>query len=710
MEMRLISRTVCFILFLLLTVLLNVKGRSLAHSSVELLVSDGINNVQENQSSILLLKGMDSSSEEKCEQLYGFLPCSSNIFGHLFLIAVYEYMLFHGEGYLASGGEKIFRILGPGVFGASAFQVLGALPESLILLASGLLNTTEVAQESVSTGVGLLAGTSILLLTLLWGTCVIAGSIQSSKPTISNTSSSRLLSWLTEFGVTTDLETSYTARIMGLSVIPFLILQVPKIFNSNSGEHLTILTSLVVSVVSLLIYFFYQIFEPWIQKRRLEYVKYDEALLRILQLVQERALGRILTGEGAPNINAIQRLFEEIDKDGDDYISPSEVRQLLLDIKSTGMNINKDSASEELIKVLDLNDDKKITKEEFVYTFTKWLEETKYAMDRRYFTINSLKRFYQVFHPFVESTREHEMKRNLITEIVSHLQSVALGNLIKEDGTPDLLAIRRLFEEIDRDEDNCISKDELKELMKKIEIGKISWDVDEAAEKIMEALDTSGDQMIDEKEFTEGIVRWPINTSENVTPVSTRSQDDNNRGTWEEVDKLLKDEKTNAVDKSSWAWFKAIMSMVLGAAILSVLAEPLTQSVQNFSEDAGIPSFFVSFVLVPLATNARAATTAITTACRKKSITTSLTFSEIYGGVFMNNVLGCSVLLFLIYVRGLTWEFSAEVLVVLITCAIMCLAVSFRSDFPLWTSFMAFLLYPFSLLLVYVFNDVLDYV
>ncbi|KAI9403123.1 hypothetical protein POPTR_001G375300v4 [Populus trichocarpa] len=660
MEMRLISKTVCFILFLLLTVRINVKGRSLAHSSVELLVSDGINDVQENQSSILLLKGMDSSSEEKCEQLYGFLPCSSNIFGHLFLIAVYEYMLFHGEGYLASGGEKIFRILGPGVFGASAFQVLGALPESLILLASGLLNTREVAQEYVSTGVGLLAGTSILLLTMLWGTCVIAGSVQSSKPTISNTSSSRLLSWFTEFGVTTDLETSYTARIMGLSVLPFLILQIPKIFNSNSGEYLTILISLVVSVASLLIYFFYQIFEPWIQKRRLEYVKYDEALLRILQLVQERALGSILTGEGAPNINAIQRLFEEIDEDGDDCISPSEVRKLLLDIKSTGMNIDKDNASEELIKVLDLNDDKKITKEEFVHTFTKWLEETKYAMEKRYFTINSLKRTYQVFHPFVESKRkEREMKRNLMSEIVSHLQSVALGNLIKEDGTPDSPTIRRLFEEIDRDADNCISKDELKELMKKIEIGKISWDVDEAAEKIMEALDTSGDQMIDEKEFAEGIVSWLINTSENVTPVSSRSQDDNNR---------------------------------------------------NFSEDAGIPSFFVSFVLVPLATNARAATSAITTACRKKSITTSLTFSEIYGGVFMNNVLGCSVLLFLVYARGLTWEFSAEVLVVLITCAIMSLVVSFHSDFPLWTSFMAFLLYPFSLLLAYVFNDVLDYV
>ncbi|CAK7350081.1 unnamed protein product [Dovyalis caffra] len=132
--MRIILKTLCSVLFLLFVVGINVKGRSLPHSPVEFLVSDGVNNVQENQSSILLLKGMESSSEEKCEQLYGFLPCSNNIFGHLFLIAVYEYMLFHGEAYVASGGEKIFKILGPGVFGASAFQILGALPESLILL------------------------------------------------------------------------------------------------------------------------------------------------------------------------------------------------------------------------------------------------------------------------------------------------------------------------------------------------------------------------------------------------------------------------------------------------------------------------------------------------------------------------------------------------------------------------------------------------
>ncbi|CAI9757057.1 unnamed protein product [Fraxinus pennsylvanica] len=86
--------------------------------------------------------------------MYGFLPCSKSSLGHLFLIIVYEYLLFHGESYVASGGERIFKILGPGVFGASIFQVIGSLPEALILLASGLLNSKETAQECVQVILG----------------------------------------------------------------------------------------------------------------------------------------------------------------------------------------------------------------------------------------------------------------------------------------------------------------------------------------------------------------------------------------------------------------------------------------------------------------------------------------------------------------------------------------------------------------------------
>lgn len=82
---------------------------------------------------------------------------------------------------------------------------------------------------------------------------------------------------------------------------------------------------------------------------------------------------------------------------------------------------------------------------------------------------------------------------------------------------------------------------------------------------------------------------------------------------------------------------------------------------------------------------------------------------QIYGGVFMNNILGFSVLLGIIYAREMRWEYSAEVLVVAFVCIIMGLIASLRSSFPIWISFMAYLLYPFSLLLVYVFNSVLNY-
>lgn len=113
-------------------VILEVHGRrSLRYKSSDELVSDGVHQADES-SSLLLLKGMDSG--EECEQLYGFLPCSNSMLGHLFLIVVYEYLLFKGESLVAAGGEQIFKILGPGIFGASAFHVLGALPESLILL------------------------------------------------------------------------------------------------------------------------------------------------------------------------------------------------------------------------------------------------------------------------------------------------------------------------------------------------------------------------------------------------------------------------------------------------------------------------------------------------------------------------------------------------------------------------------------------------
>ncbi|XAR56498.1 hypothetical protein NMG60_11037015 [Bertholletia excelsa] len=633
-------------------ILLAVKttGRPLKLDSPNL-VSDGVDDPAE-QPFIFLRKWDWNYSADECDQMYGFLPCSFTPLGHLFLIVVYEYLLFHGESYVASGGEQLFKILGPGIFGASVFHIIGPLPESLLLVASGLLSSKDTAQEYVYTGVGLLAGSTILLLTLTWGTCVIFAS-HKLPPNHS-------------YGAITDKETSLTAVIMVLSVIPFTIIQIPKVLHlSSSGERLVIIITLAISFVFLLIYFFYQMHNRSMQLRRLEYVEQKYFVLDILRHFEKRAMEKFLAEDGAPNKPAIRRIFKDVDHDRDGSISRGELRTLLRSITCSVANVDKEAVVGVVMEEFDLDSDQKITMGEFVKGFIKWLDERKQAMDQQNHSKVSKQALYQVLQ---------QMNMQLISEMLEHLQSSAIGSFFGEDGTTDIPTIKRLFENTDRDKDNCITQSELKDLIVNIEFP--NMDTNEAVERIMDELDTSRDQRISEHRKNKE---------------AKASVEDGN------------------VDRSLRARLKATMLLVVGVAVLAVLAEPLIHSVQDFSESASLPSFLISFILVPLATNARIATSAISTARNKKQRTSSLTFSEIYSAVFMNNILGFCALLSLIYFQGLSWEFSSEVLVVLIVCAVMGITASFSSTVPIWTSMIAFLLYPLSLVLVYVLDDILQW-
>ncbi|KAF3965919.1 hypothetical protein CMV_009937 [Castanea mollissima] len=159
------------------------------------------------------------------------------------------------------------------------------------------------------------------------------------------------------------------------------------------------------------------------------------------------------------------------------------------------------------------------------------------------------------------------------------------------------------------------------------------------------------------------------------------------------------EEVVEGVENSKWTTIKAVLLLLLGTIIAAAFADPLVDAVDNFSDATSIPAFFISFIALPLATSSSEAVSAIIFASRDKRTTASLTFSELYGSATMNNVLCLSVFLALVYIRGLTWDFSAEVVVILIVCLVMGLLGSLRTHFPLWTAILAILLYPFSLAL-----------
>ncbi|KAG6637230.1 hypothetical protein CIPAW_11G164600 [Carya illinoinensis] len=235
----------------------------------------------------------------------------------------------------------------------------------------------------------------------------------------------------------------------------------------------------------------------------------------------------------------------------------------------------------------------------------------------------------------------------------------------------------------------------------------------------MRDFDTSLDGQIDETEFVNCISKW----LKRATRIRTASSGHGShtlrflnafhQDTERELDLLdVGDESEKELKDagdSRWTSIKAVLLLLLGTLIAAAFADPLVDAVDNFSDATGIPAFFISFIVLPLATNSSEAVSAIIFASRDKRKTTSLTFSELYGSATMNNVLCLSVFLALVYIRGLTWDFSSEMLVIIIVCVVMGCFASFRTHFPLWTALVALLLYPFSLALIYVLDYVLGW-
>lgn len=89
------------------------------------------------------------------------------------------------------------------------------------------------------------------------------------------------------------------------------------------------------------------------------------------------------------------------------------------------------------------------------------------------------------------------------------------------------------------------------------------------------------------------------------------------------------EEGEEGIENSRWTTVKAVLLLLLGSVIAAAFADPLVDSVQNFSNATKIPTFFISFIALPLATNSSEAVSAVIFASRKKLRSASLTFSEV---------------------------------------------------------------------------------
>lgn len=107
------------------------------------------------------------------------------------------------------------------------------------------------------------------------------------------------------------------------------------------------------------------------------------------------------------------------------------------------------------------------------------------------------------------------------------------------------------------------------------------------------------------------MLEWQVTNEEQQSLVSKiQGSKDSNKNVW-------------------WDYLKAVVLIICGTAVTFVLATPLMTAIQDFATDINIPSFLVSYFVVPLALGFKQGYRAIISANEKTEDAASLTLSEV---------------------------------------------------------------------------------
>ncbi|CAI5509723.1 unnamed protein product [Closterium sp. Naga37s-1] len=539
--------------------------------------------------------------EERCEEAYGWLPCSTSVGGNAFLMVAYGYIILVAAKLISDGSELLLQVLDPGLIGGLFLPMLGAMPDTVLILVSGLGGSKEEAQEEVLVGMGVLAGSTVMILTVAWGGSLLCGRCdleekQRSDGSVDLVARDKTLTrpWdLKGTGVTTDEQTRLGAWIMMATVVPFLIMQVPFIDGGQYPEYqarITALLGLLLSTTGLVAYCAYQVLSPWLQSSKINHARMHLMRARALHHLHDLALqntwGGLLQPDGTPNRETIHRVFRHFDEDGNGTLSRSELKGLVLGLSIRSQVPGDVPADDEVaawMRDFDSNSDGEIGHEEFMSGMQRWIT-----------------------HHSSPSHRPSTM---------SLLRGASADNKFWEG------------------------------------------------------------QLANAKGQLEGLEQ--------------------------ELEEEVEDEEEEEVVKTpAQIYREAIMLIAGGAVLVGCFADPIIGSITAFSRASNIPAFFVAFVVTPLASNASELVSSLYFAMKKRRRTASLTYSQVYGAITMNNTMCLGTFLALIYFRGLAWEFSSEVVIILLNTFVVGLLGGSRHTFPTWMAFPVLLLYPASLAIV----------
>ncbi|CAB9523005.1 Sodium/calcium exchanger [Seminavis robusta] len=198
-------------------------------------------------------------------------PSDVGLTGLLWLFVSYGYVLYYASNLIGEGSELLLLVPSmAGLVGGVVLPVLGAVPDGAIILFSGL-GTKAVAQETLAVGVGALAGSTIMLLTVPFAVSIYSGRVDivngtpnyKGKPKLTYKES--FMFDLKHTGVIVTEPVKHGGIIMAITTIPYFLIQVPALFLHGpteevaEGEHWWAGSGMIVCLVGLFAYIWLQL-------------------------------------------------------------------------------------------------------------------------------------------------------------------------------------------------------------------------------------------------------------------------------------------------------------------------------------------------------------------------------------------------------------------------------------------------------------------
>jgi len=373
--------------------------------------------------------------------------------GLLWLLLSYGYVLYYASNLISQGSDLLLLVPSmAGLVGSVILPLLGAIPDGAIMLFSGL-GDKETAQDTLAVGVGALAGSTIMLLTVPWALSIYAGRVDFdrngdpnyfAKPKVSPKAT--LKDDLNQTGVFISDEISKGGIIMIATLLPYFLIQGPAMFIHGPTEEVAeaeknwALAGFIVCVTGFISYLWMQlraseqgrakIHRIAVMKRLMNQgtVSLSGALYTNLMMIEEQISTRSAGGIGyqsvsndsdpAPEVqeylkSILGEAFNKYDKDSNGVLDKKEINLFLRDFNES---IDNDEVAE-IFDHIDSDNNGTVDYDEFIGACYSIIKNQRRRESTVAGVIKSLPGNQEEFHSnlFADEEEEEDVPEDIVT-------------------------------------------------------------------------------------------------------------------------------------------------------------------------------------------------------------------------------------------------------------------------------------------------------